>query len=252
MTRENKVALVVGFALVLLVGVLISDHLSAARSQRSADLAGPHPEQVSDHLSRQQLVDLQGEGEPAVLPVRQTLMAALGAPVVPPEPVPAVSSLPVRRQQLEEVPSRPQPVPVAALDERQAVETRRVYEVKPGESLSEICQRFYGTAAHTDRLAACNGIDDPDAVRSGSKLLIPLIGQLLGSPDSAQVVPPPEPAAAAATYQVQPGDSLTEIASRLLGSATRWRQLYQLNRNVIKDPDHIKVGTVLNLPRSAP
>ncbi len=39
MTRENKVALVVGFALVLFVGILVSDHLSRAQTQRSADLA---------------------------------------------------------------------------------------------------------------------------------------------------------------------------------------------------------------------
>ena len=41
MTRENKVALVVGFALVLFVGILISDHLSDAQTRRSADLAPP-------------------------------------------------------------------------------------------------------------------------------------------------------------------------------------------------------------------
>ena len=37
MTRENKVALVVGFALVLFVGILISDHFSRAQA-RPADL----------------------------------------------------------------------------------------------------------------------------------------------------------------------------------------------------------------------
>jgi len=31
MTRDHKVALIVGFALVLVVGVLISDHMSAAQ-----------------------------------------------------------------------------------------------------------------------------------------------------------------------------------------------------------------------------
>lgn len=38
MTRENKLALVVGFVLILVVGILISDHFSTARAQKFADL----------------------------------------------------------------------------------------------------------------------------------------------------------------------------------------------------------------------
>ena len=38
MTRENKLALVVGFALILFVGILISDHFSIVRNQKAADL----------------------------------------------------------------------------------------------------------------------------------------------------------------------------------------------------------------------
>lgn len=42
MTREHKLAMIVGFALVLVVGVLVSDHLSGARKARMAnvDMAG--------------------------------------------------------------------------------------------------------------------------------------------------------------------------------------------------------------------
>ena len=40
MTRENKLALVVGFALILFVGILISDHFSIVRNQKAADLSG--------------------------------------------------------------------------------------------------------------------------------------------------------------------------------------------------------------------
>lgn len=38
MTRENKLALVVGFGLILFIGILISDHFSVARNQSSANL----------------------------------------------------------------------------------------------------------------------------------------------------------------------------------------------------------------------
>ena len=36
LTREHKLALIIGFSLVLVVGVLISDHFSKARTQQVA------------------------------------------------------------------------------------------------------------------------------------------------------------------------------------------------------------------------
>lgn len=47
MTRENKLALVVGFGLILFIGILISDHFSIARSQASANLTD---QQIADPL----------------------------------------------------------------------------------------------------------------------------------------------------------------------------------------------------------
>lgn len=48
MTREHKLALLIGFALVLVVGVVVSDHFSGAHTSRLADMvtdegAGPMP-----------------------------------------------------------------------------------------------------------------------------------------------------------------------------------------------------------------
>ena len=47
MTRENKLALVVGFGLILFIGILISDHFSVARNQTSANLTS---RQIEDPL----------------------------------------------------------------------------------------------------------------------------------------------------------------------------------------------------------
>ena len=44
MTREHKLALIIGFAVVLLVGVLVSDHFSQARRDRAGlDLTAGQP-----------------------------------------------------------------------------------------------------------------------------------------------------------------------------------------------------------------
>lgn len=56
------------------------------------------------------------------------------------------------------------------------------------------------------------------------------------------------PDAAPATYTVQKGDTLSHIAQRELGKASRWRELYEANRDQLDDPDRIRPGQVLRLP----
>ncbi|HSJ16062.1 MAG TPA: LysM peptidoglycan-binding domain-containing protein [Longimicrobiales bacterium] len=51
------------------------------------------------------------------------------------------------------------------------------------------------------------------------------------------------------TYTVASGDSLSRIAERELGDASRWRSIYEANRDEIKDPDRIFPGQVLKLPK---
>lgn len=50
------------------------------------------------------------------------------------------------------------------------------------------------------------------------------------------------------TYTVVAGDSLSKIAKRTYGDANRWRVIYELNKDIIKNPDLIYPGQVLTLP----
>jgi nucleoid-associated protein YgaU len=50
------------------------------------------------------------------------------------------------------------------------------------------------------------------------------------------------------TYVVQPGDSLSKIAKEKLGDAARWPEIFELNKDQIKDPNLIHVGQELRLP----
>lgn len=54
-----------------------------------------------------------------------------------------------------------------------------------------------------------------------------------------------------ATYTVQSGDTLSGIALDKLGSASRWNEIYNLNKDIISDPDLIYVGQKLKLPKYA-
>ncbi len=49
-------------------------------------------------------------------------------------------------------------------------------------------------------------------------------------------------------YVVQEGDTLGRIATSELGSAGRWKDIYQLNKAIIADPESIRVGQRLVLP----
>jgi nucleoid-associated protein YgaU len=51
------------------------------------------------------------------------------------------------------------------------------------------------------------------------------------------------------TYTVDSGDNLSAIAQQELGDANRWREIYDLNKDVIgKNPDLIQPGMELKLP----
>ena len=54
--------------------------------------------------------------------------------------------------------------------------------------------------------------------------------------------------AAAADYTVQRGDSLWKIAREQLGDGTRWGEIYQANRDTIRNPSLIYAGQVLKIP----
>ncbi|MBI3321781.1 MAG: LysM peptidoglycan-binding domain-containing protein [Candidatus Omnitrophica bacterium] len=52
-------------------------------------------------------------------------------------------------------------------------------------------------------------------------------------------------------YVVQPGDSLWSIAAKpeIYGKATRWRRIFDANRDLLKAPDRVRAGMRLNIPR---
>jgi nucleoid-associated protein YgaU len=57
------------------------------------------------------------------------------------------------------------------------------------------------------------------------------------------------PGAAAQTYTVKAGDTLSKIAERSLGSANAYMRIFEANRDQLSDPDQIKPGQVLKIPK---
>jgi nucleoid-associated protein YgaU len=52
----------------------------------------------------------------------------------------------------------------------------------------------------------------------------------------------------ARTYTVKAGDTLSGIAKNVLGNASSYMKIFELNKDQLTDPDKIKPGQVLRLP----
>lgn len=52
------------------------------------------------------------------------------------------------------------------------------------------------------------------------------------------------------THTVKPGESLSKIAKHYYGDASRWPEIYEANRDKIKDPDLIHPGQEFVIPDS--
>jgi nucleoid-associated protein YgaU len=49
-------------------------------------------------------------------------------------------------------------------------------------------------------------------------------------------------------YTVQPGDTLSKLAKGHLGDPMKYMEIFNINKDILTNPDLIKVGQVLKLP----
>jgi nucleoid-associated protein YgaU len=69
-------------------------------------------------------------------------------------------------------------------------------------------------------------------------------------PQGGEPGPEPEPSREVRRYTVVSGDTLYDIAGKLLGNVNRWPEIYALNTEIIDNPDLIYPGQVLSIPLS--
>ena len=110
----------------------------------------------------------------------------------------------------------------------------QVYTVRSGDTLSGIASRF-GTSV--EALASRNGISNPDLIDVGQRLVVG------GNAAPVNTTPTAPPAQGSGSYSVQPGDTLSGIASRYGTTVSTLASL-----NGISNPNLIYVGQTLQLP----
>ena len=257
MTKENKLALVVGFGLVLFVGILISDHFSAARRQEAADLL-PATNALADvRRNDRELIDMAPD-EPQTPPMatHTTEMAPVKTepdvqPILSDEADPPIfvnADSPtdgtiqvVDLEQLQKM-----------TDAAKAKSSLPTHQVQSGETLFSICRDTYGDGSLADKLGSFNSIKNPASLREGHRLQIPSADQLRGKPSTSSTPSssrPPASTVAMVDYTLQKGDTLAKVAKKFCGPKATWNDIYDLNKSVIDDPDNVQVGITIRVPR---
>jgi nucleoid-associated protein YgaU len=143
------------------------------------------------------------------------------------------------------------------------------YEVQPNDSYWTISERLYGTGAYFKALAQQNRGKggSEDQLQPGSLILAPTVAELeksypdlcpkanhreaMQSQNQSRVsnVSTRNQYRGGRTYTVAEGDTLFNIARYELGKASRWAEIYELNRDVLgKDFNYLAPGTQLTLP----
>lgn len=127
------------------------------------------------------------------------------------------------------------------------------YTVQPGDSLWEIATRICGDGSRWVRLWAHNRdvLPSRHVLPVGVTLKIPQ--DLLPADANANTADPAAPAATEArTYIVRSGDSLSRIAGRELGDASKWADIWKWNRDKVHNPNHLVRGMKLRLSEPNP
>lgn len=235
-TRELKIALIVGFSLVLVVAVLISDHLSSARTARlaSAEAASPTPTGLTP-------VDPIRTAENTAFGTEAALALGEGKPAV-------VSELARERAARDEADRRaareagPITIAMGTLADRLA----------DGQTPPPAME-LTGGPALGGRLAP------PDPDRAIIDEITAAGGEVVAVGDVRDVKLPPssptideEPATPAAptprTHTVAQGQSLFQIAKQYYGDGGRWKAIADANPGRVGERGAVRVGVTLVIP----
>ncbi len=253
MTRESKLALIIGFVLVLVVGVLVSDHFSQANNM-ILDVQQP---EVATNAPITQLgprdtggintiMDTAPGGNPqtAYRPVEipsdgtggdsllgKALEAARNASW--PE---AAAIEETQSESKADEPIRPLPTPKYS-----------VYTVVSGDSLIKIARRLLNDGERWKEIHQLNAdVLGPDAIlKIGMELKVPQDARSANR-TTTRSNRSNSNSGSATTYTVVSGDTLGEISMRLLGTSRRADEIAELNG--LESANDIRVGMKLKIP----
>lgn len=90
-------------------------------------------------------------------------------------------------------------------------------------------------------------IEIPD-IKFGKKAKAKSVEPVSQAPELSQEMPVSEPEVAMEKYTVQKNDTLQKISKKLYGTTKKWTKIYDANKDVLKAPNRIYPGQVINVP----
>lgn len=268
MTADGKIGLLISFLFIVTIAFLINGPAGFFKTDKPVIETAVQAPPSRSVLIEQAVEQVAREIEP--VPLRQTqpptevriLEPAPAAPTVPMATAPAAQS----------APAGPTPPPKVSAAGTVSSPSPQIHTVEKGENLAIIAARYYGkengnTRAVIQKLYEANQdvLESPDTLRVGDKLVIPPLEKLMNESGRKTTQKPEktllekfknvfEPVSSERStpryidYVVQPGDRLWTIALQYLGDGNRYREIVQINRDQISDPDHVPAGTRLKIP----
>lgn len=232
MTREQKLALIIGFSLVMVVGVLISDHFSRARTDT---LGSAVDQREGGGGSRIDPISLVADEPPLdeawirdPLPDRSQTSPPQAAAAQPEPPVAIV---------MGEAPAQDPLAP------SQGADTLDPYTHLAGPPLSQ------QTLVSTSSAAMRPGVDGgslPQVADPLSEMFEPVYAANAGP---TRTSPQPQPTLVRdRTHTVAEDESLWKIAERHYGDGSKWTKIRDRNPELVSKEGEVQAGVKLAIP----
>lgn len=228
MNREQKIALILGFAVILVVGVLVSDHWSAAQRLDLADA-------TEGDLGRVEAMPVAALPDPGSGATRLTAAPATGEVVA-------------EQPRLEPTPVQADPLTIA-LGGNGEVSPLGFAMEQAGMPGGDRQTQPAGRQGLLDRLGerlaegfgngvpAAARIDDPDESTVSGRQPEPQVREV--------------PTAAPVRHTVAQNESLYKIAALYLGNGNRWREIAAANAGKVGPDGSVRSGVTLVIPNPA-
>ena len=239
MTRETKIGLLVGLAFIIVIGILLSDHLTSTTEPPQAPLV-----QAGESVRTGVATPGMPEAQPQQVVVQQGM--------TPQQPVPT-------RQEITPPPAQP-PVQIVHIGPGGAPQQPQQPVV-----ISHQQQHQSDTAQPPTQVAAAN--DEPIITRvpelpaNGDASLVevanqagePLVGAGVEQLAASQQVPAQQNGQQVREYKAEPGDNLSRIAAKTMGANTKANRdaIVKANPSLRDDPNKIIAGKTYVIPAAA-
>lgn len=119
------------------------------------------------------------------------------------------------------------------------------YKVHKDDTLFKISRKFYGHSSMWRNIKYANSEIESSSLRIGQDLVLPDVPVLTNINDAKLLN---KDHYKKAVYEVKLGDSLYNIASALYHDGTKWRFIYEENKDEVKTIEGLNVGQVLIIP----